>query len=132
MDGRQQRLDEISRQFSASRDRRGVLGALVALAFGAMTSVLSPAPPTAARRDACMVRCGAEMRLCRGQCQIKAGSSEKQCKKTCKEWRDQCFNQCDFKSLRRRTVPMDRGDADSRRRAQLSGARGASGVMRRP
>jgi hypothetical protein len=132
MDERQQQLDAITRQFCAARDRRAMLGALVALALGGVTSVLSPAQPAAARRDACMVRCGGEMRLCRGQCQIKAGPSEKQCKKTCKAWRDQCFGQCDFKSLRRRTVPMDRGDVDSHRRAQLSGTRDASGVMRRP
>lgn len=132
MDERQQRLDAITRQFGVARDRRGALSALATLALGGIASLLTPAQPATARRDACMVRCGAEMRLCRGQCQIKAGPSEKQCKKTCQAWRDQCFNQCDFKSLRRRTVPMDRGDAESRRREQLSGTRGTSGLIRRP
>jgi hypothetical protein len=131
MDERQHRLDAITRHFSVARDRRGALIAFATLAFGGMVSLLTPVQPATARRDACMVRCGGEMRLCRGQCQIKAGSSEKQCKKTCKAWRDQCFNQCEFKSLRRRTVPMDRGNADSRR-AQLSRTRGTSGLIRRP
>ncbi len=130
MDERQ--FDVIARDIGAARSRRGALRAAMGFALGAVAAgIARPAEDAAAKKDACQVRCGADMRLCRGDCRIKSGASERQCKRTCKAWRERCYEHCEFKPLGKRTVPHDRGAAEFRRRRVLGPTRGASGVSRR-
>lgn len=128
----EERLDAIARAVGESRSRRGALRATMGLALGIAAAALGrPAQDAAARRNACQVRCGADSRLCRGDCRIKGGVSQKQCKKTCIAWRERCYEHCEFKPLGKRTVPHDRGTAETRRRRLVGPTRGASGVSRR-
>ena len=82
--------------------RRGVVGAGLTAAVGALASALTHGPDAAARRrNACQVRCGGNRRFCRKDCR-DWGAAEKACKRACHKLRDACFARCDFHPIRSR------------------------------
>ena len=70
----------------------------------AIVAVLAWSPRGAsARRNACHIRCGGDLALCRSECRF-AGASERQCKRTCTIHRDFCLDRCEYRPLRDRLV----------------------------
>ena len=98
MDG--QRFDAIVRQVDATRSRRGVLQAALAVTAGLLAPVLVLGPDeAAARRTRCTLRCGGEFRLCRAQARFRGGSV-KEWKRICRLDRNFCLRRCGFDQVK--------------------------------
>ena len=105
--------DALTRSANAQLTRRGTLRTAIGVLAG--TLLLKRSQEDTLARNACLVRCGGDRRVCKGECRDNV--NPKQCKKTCEAWNDECLNHCEFKTLRRRGA----SDEYDRMRRRISG-----------